>query len=80
MADYFRSACDIFVEQTGENIKPVSTPFAPEIKAEDLDILLQNPGKYQGKAASYVMKLMYGARMAMPQICVIVSRLASQIT
>ena len=61
-------------------MKPASTPFAPEINSEDLDHLLNTPGKFSPKAASFIMKLMYGARMAMPQICVIVSRLASQIT
>ena len=80
MADYFRSACEIFIAETGETLKPASTPFAPEINSEDLDHLLNTPGKFSGKAASFIMKLMHGARMAMPQICVIVSRLASQIT
>ena len=80
MADYFRSAFEIFVTETGETQKPASTPFAPEINSEDLDNLLNTPDKLSAKAASFIMKLMYGARMAMPQICVIVSRLANQIT
>ena len=80
MADYFKSACEIFVAETGETLKPASTPFAPEINSEDLDHLLSTPGRFSSKAASFIMKLMYGARMAMPQLCVIVSRLASQIT
>ena len=46
----------------------------------DLGHLLNTPGMFRSKAASFIMKLMYGARIAMPQICVIVSRLASQIT
>jgi hypothetical protein len=68
------------MSETGETLKTVSTPFVPELRAEDLDALMQTPGKYRERAASYIMKLMYGARMALPQICVIVSRLASQIT
>ena len=80
MADYFKSACEIFVTETGETLKPAPTPFAPEVNSEDLDHLLNTPGKFSSKAAGFIMKLMYGARMAMPQICVIVSRLASQIT
>eukprot|EP00972_Heterocapsa_arctica_P106149 15637101-Heterocapsa_arctica.AAC.1 len=69
MSDYFRSACDIFVEQTDEKFKPASTRFASENMVEDLDLLLQTPGKHKQKAASYVMKLTNGARMAIPQIC-----------
>ena len=80
MADYFKSAREIFIAETGETLKSASTPFAPEINSEDLDHLLNTPGKFSSRAASFIMKLMCGARMAMPQICVIVSRLASQIT
>ena len=80
MADYFKSVREIFVTATGETLKPASTPFAPEINSEDLDHLLDTPAKFSAKAASFIMKPMYGARMAMPQICVIVSRLAGQIT
>ena len=79
MADYFQSACEIFVTETGKTMKPASTPFAPEINSEDLDHLLNTPGKFSAEAASFIMKLMCGARMAVPQICVIVSRLAGQI-
>ena len=62
----------IFVTDTGETLKAASTPFAPEINPEDFDHLLNTPGKLSSKAASFIMKVMYGARMAMPQIRVIV--------
>ena len=77
MADYFKSACDTFFTETGKTLQPASTPFAPEVNSEDLDHLLNTPSKFSPKVASFIMKPMYGARMAMPQICVIVSRLAS---
>ena len=80
MADCFKSACEIFVAETGKTLNPASTPSAPEINSEKLDHLLNTPGKFSSKAASFTMNLMYSARMAMPQICMIVSRLASQIT
>ena len=40
MADYFKSACEISATETGETLKPASTPFAPEINSEDFDHLL----------------------------------------
>jgi hypothetical protein len=80
MADFFRSACEIFMEETGERLRGAPTPYAPDIRQEDLDALMSKPGKYASRAASYIMKIMYGARMAMPQICVAVSRLSSQIS
>ena len=76
---YFESACEIFVTETRKTLKPVSTLLAPEIKSEGFDHLQNTPCKFSAKAASFIMKLMYGARMAMPQICDIASRLASQI-
>ena len=39
-----------------------------------------NTSEFSSKAASFIMKLMYGARVAMPQTYVIASQLASQIT
>ena len=80
MAEFFRSACDIFMEETGERLRGAPTPFVPDIRQEDMDAPMSKPGKYASRAASYIMKIMYGARMAMPQICVAVSRLSSQIS
>eukprot|EP00972_Heterocapsa_arctica_P109603 16134715-Heterocapsa_arctica.AAC.1 len=45
-----------------------------------MDNLIQQKGRHAQYAASFLMKFMYGARMAMPSLCVIVGRLASQIT
>ena len=45
-----------------------------------MDKLLNQKGALAADAAHLVMKLMYGVRMAMPQLSVIVGRLSSQIT
>ena len=57
IADYFKSACEMFVAETGETLKPASTLFAPEINSEELDHLLNTPGKLtlQRQALSNIM-------------------------
>ena len=50
------------------------------MNSDDFDPFLNAPSKFISKAASFIMKLMYRARMAMLQFCVTVPRLASQIT
>ena len=47
MKDYFQSACEIFMNETRETLKAGPTPLAPELRAEDLDALMQTPGKYR---------------------------------
>ena len=61
-------------------LKPASTLFAHEINSKDSDHLIESAGKVRCKAACFTMKLMYGARIAMPQICAIVAKFARQIT
>ena len=80
MRQYFRSAVEQFVEVTGVKLHPVASPYAPRLAANELDRLMAMKGELAEHAASFLMKLMYGTRMAMPSLSVVISRLASQIT
>ena len=80
MEHYFRSAIDDYIKMSGSTLTKVTSPFAPRLEKEELDKLLGQDGKMAKNAASLVMKLMYGVRMALPHLCVIVGRLSSQIT
>jgi hypothetical protein len=79
MVDYMGQACDAYVSKTGLVLKPVDSPYAPDLPAGQLDALLALPGKHQQHSASVLMKLLYAARMAAPWLCVAISRLAKQI-
>eukprot|EP00972_Heterocapsa_arctica_P066051 9744124-Heterocapsa_arctica.AAC.1 len=80
MKQYFRSAVQAYVEITGEKMNKVASPYVPRLELEDMDNLIQQKGRHAQHSASVLMKLMYGTWMAMPSLCVIVRRLASQIT
>ena len=81
MSDYFQSAVDIFKDTTGiKNLIPVCTPFAPEICKELFIENVSTPGIWAKHAPSFLMKLLYGARMAMPNLVLPVQRLATQVT
>ena len=80
MEAYFRSAIEDYVEYTGAVLSKVGSPFAPKPATEELDNLLARPGEQGSKAASFIMKLMYGSRMALPSISVIIGRLSRLIT
>jgi hypothetical protein len=60
--------------------KYVPTPYVPAIMPAQLDELLAKPGVFAEHAASLVMKLMYAARMALPNLIVAVGRLASELS
>ena len=81
MSDYFQSAVDIFKDVTGiKKLTPVCTPFAPEIDKELFIENVSTPGKWAKHAPSFLMKLLYGARMAVPTLVLPVQRLATQVT
>ena len=80
MTKYFQAAIDQYIELSGEKLSKAPTPFAPKIDPAELDRLMNEPGKLAPHAASLVMKLMYGVRMAGPHLTTIVSRLSSLIT
>ena len=80
MSEYFISAVKIYTETTGLTMKKVDSPYVPTIPSDQLEKLLQSPGALTISAASYLMKLMFGARMAHPMICVAIQRLARYVT
>ena len=80
MINYFEAALDQYRAVSSEKLSAVASPFAPYIADDKLDELLNQPGLLAPHAASLVMKLMYGVRMAGPHLSTIVSRLASQIS
>ena len=80
MREYFRSAIEQFVEITGKKLTPAASPHAPRLSPEETEKLLAQKGEFAQHAASFLMKLMYGTRMALPSLSVVISRLASQIT
>ena len=80
MIKYFEAALDQYREVAREKITPVASPFAPRLDAKAEDELLAEPGYLAPHAASLIMKLMYGARMAGPHIITIVSKMSSRIS
>ncbi len=59
MCDYFKSACDIFVDETGEVLKSgVSSLAPPEHTTAESVALVNSPGIYAQSAASFLMKLL----------------------
>ena len=64
---YIKSAVDDYVKRTGWNLKPATSPNAPDLSAAALDQLLNEDGEHASMAASFVMKLMHAARTAVPQ-------------
>ena len=80
MRVYIKSAIDDYVKRTGWNLKPATSPYAPDLSAAALDQLLNRDSEHAGMAASFVMKLMYAARMAVPQALTPVCRLASELS
>ena len=80
MENFFRSALEEYVKIAPWKLTVVVTPFAPRLPQDELDRLLGEEGKLASQAASLVMKLMYGVRMAWPHLCVIIGRLSSQLT
>jgi hypothetical protein len=80
IAEYFRSAVEIYVETTGNKVHAVDTPYVPEVSPLQWQELTSSPGKHGKSAAMFLMKLLYGARMCRPDLCVAVQRLAAQVT
>ena len=80
MRDYLRAAVKDFVATTGIDPKPAATPYAPDLPREQADKLLGQPGVLGPQAAHFLMKVMYAARMASPNLSVAIQRLATQVT
>ena len=80
MAQFFKSAVDDYVQLSGATLTKAASPFAPRLDHDVLDKLISEKGEMAEHAAHCLMKLMYGARMALPYLCVVISRLSSQIS
>ena len=80
MIKYFENAVTEYEKVKHEKISKVDSPYAPRVGDAELERLLAESGNLAGHAASLVMRLMYGVRMAAPHLSVAVNRLASLIT
>ena len=80
MKDFFKSSCDAYTEKTGQSLKAAETPYAPELPKEKTIELMKTPGKYGEHAPSLLMKPLYGARAARPDLCVPIQQLSSEVT
>ena len=72
MESYFRSAIDDYLELSGSKLSKAASPYAPKVEGEGLDKLMEQEGRLAKHAAHLVMKLMYGARMALPYLCIVI--------
>jgi hypothetical protein len=79
MCDYFKQACEVYVGKTGLALKAVDSPYVPDLPTGQMDKLPAEPGKFGEHAASLLMKLLYGCRMAAPWLSVGIQRLARQV-
>ena len=80
MCDYMRKACDDFAKATNRSFKHVPTPYIPERGLALTEAREALPGKFGESAAHYLMTLLYGARMARPELAVAITRLASRVS
>ncbi|CAE8694494.1 unnamed protein product, partial [Polarella glacialis] len=60
----------IDMEDPREIYKYLDTPFAPELPRDQQVKLMEETGTFSAEAASLLMKPMYGARLARPDLCV----------
>ena len=80
MQSYFNSALQIYKDTTKLKVNPAATPFVSDLPQEQFIKNVTTPGKWGSKASSFLMKLLYGARIAFPIIAKAITSLASQIS
>jgi hypothetical protein len=80
MINYFKNALEEYRKINEDKFSKVDSPYVPKIPDKELDSLMSIGGKMASNAASLVMRLMYGVRMAAPHLSIAVTRLSSQIT
>ena len=69
MTDYMISSFRIYEDVTKLKLKKVDTPYAPELPKGQTLMLLEAPGVLGQHAASFLMKLLFAARLAVPHMC-----------
>jgi len=78
MAEFLKDAVCKFMEEAGEkNLSSVRTPYLPEQftpKSEEPE------GVFSKTCSSHLMKLLFAARLARPDLTVAITRLASKVT
>ena len=80
MRAYLKAAYNDFTKRANTKPKPSATPYAPELPKAQSDELIARPGIYATDAAHYLMRLMFAARMACPDLALAIQRLACNIT
>ena len=64
------AAVQTFVSITGQRLKIVDSPYPPDIGEKELAHNLEQPGVAGEHSASFLMKLLYSARIAAPWLIV----------
>ena len=80
MRGYFNAIGERFIKETGLKLKHVSTPNAPDLQVEEFIELHERPGTLETGALSFIMAYMYGSRMVLPTLSVVIQRLATLVT
>ena len=80
MCDALAAAVKLYVSITGQRLKVADSPYPPDIGEKELAHALEQPGVAGEHSASFLMKLLYSARVAGPWLSVAIQRLATQIT
>ncbi len=80
MSDYLAKSVKEFREENNIKYKHVPTPYLPDRGLAVVEAREALPGRFGEKASHYLMCLLYGARLALPQLIVAVTRLASRVS
>eukprot|EP00971_Amphidinium_carterae_P325001 6455056-Amphidinium_carterae.7 len=81
MRGFFQEAVANLMSDYPElKVRPVDCPNPSPLGTSELESALTQKGTMSTNAAKHLMKLMYGARMAFPQILTTITRLACNIT
>ena len=77
MKAFLEKAVDLFQEELGkERLVPAGTPYVAELTAE----ADEEPGVFAKTSASHLMRMLFAARMARPDLITAITRLASHIS
>ena len=80
MSDYLKKSVDEFARENNIKYKHVQTPYLSERGIAVQEAREALPGRFGESASHYLMCLLYGARLALPQLIVAVTRLAGRVS